>query len=115
MSKVTKTQHSTSERVNEMEKRIADLEEWAVDVRDAVGNTLKVQENLKAKLSDLEGRSQHNNLRIYGIPEGCEGSNVMEFVAEFIKSELNVLQDIDLQIQRAHRALVPKPSQEVQA
>ncbi|RXN25930.1 LINE-1 type transposase domain-containing 1 [Labeo rohita] len=114
MSDVTKTQQSTSERVNEMEKRIADLEEWAVDVRDAVSNTLKVQENLQAKLSDLEGRSRRNNLRIYGMPEGCEGSNVKEFVAEFIKSELNGLQDIDLQIQRAHRALVPKPSQEAQ-
>ncbi|KAL0161449.1 hypothetical protein M9458_045174, partial [Cirrhinus mrigala] len=83
MSEVTKTQQSTSERVNEMEKRIADLEEWAVDVRDT-HNTLKVQENLQAKLSDLEGRSRRNNLRIYGMPEGCEGSNVMEFVAEFI-------------------------------
>lgn len=101
---MTKTQKSTSERVDEMVKLIADLEEWGVDVRYAVSNTLKVQENLQAKLSDLEGRSRRNNLRIYGMPEGCEGRNVMEFVAEFIKSELSSLQDIDLQIQRAHRA-----------
>lgn len=114
MSKVIKTQQSTAERVNEMEKRIADLQEWAMNVRDAVGNTLKVQENLQAKLSDLKGRSPCNNLRIYRMPEGCEGSNVMEFVAEFIKSELICLQDIDLHIQRAHRALVSKPSQEEQ-
>lgn len=55
--KAMKTQQSTSERVDEMEKRIADLEEWGVDVRDAVNNTLKVQKNLQAKSSDLEGRS----------------------------------------------------------
>lgn len=114
LNEVTKTQKSTSERVDEMVKLIADLEEWGVDVRYAVSNTLKVQENLQAKLSDLEGRSRRNNLRIYGMPEGCEGRNVMEFVAEFIKSELSSLQDIDLQIQRAHRALVPKHSQDAQ-
>lgn len=51
---------------------------------------------------------------MYGMPEGCEGRNVMEFVAEFIKSELSSLQDTDLQIQRAHRSLVPKPSQDAQ-
>ena len=50
-------------------------------------------------MANLELRSRRNNIRIYGIPEGEEENNPMEFVANFWRSEL-ALGEIDLKIQR---------------
>ena len=61
------------------------------------------------KLDDLESRSRRNNLRIYGIPEDAElrSDSVVAFIDTWLKDELSI--ETDLQIQRAHRALAPKP------
>ena len=68
------------------------------------------QEALQAKLTELEARSRRNNLRIYGVPEESEGSNVLEFVTKLIKSEVGPpVAEMDLGIQHYHRALAPKP------
>lgn len=72
LNEVTKSLQLPSERVEEVEKWTANLEEWGVDVRD-----VKIQEDMQAKLTDLKSRTRQNNIRIYGIPEGCEGRNVI--------------------------------------
>lgn len=59
------------------------------------------------KLTDLESRSRRNNLRIFGVPEETEKGSVTQFVEEIIRSKLDI--ETDCQIQRAHRALAPKP------
>ena len=59
---------------------------------------------------DLESRSRQNNLRIYGIPEGKEGKSVAHFVSELLEKQLGLPPGVDLQIQQAHRALIPKPA-----
>lgn len=59
------------------------------------------------KLTDLESRSRRNNLRIFGVPEETEKGSVSQFVEELIQREVNI--ENDCQIQRAHRALAPKP------
>lgn len=101
---------TTKARVTEAEQRIADIEEWDVAASDALIQALENQKALQAKLTDLEARTRRNNLRVYGIPEGSEGSNLAEFVTKLIKSELGpLLADTDLGIQRCHRALAPKP------
>lgn len=100
---------NTEARVEEVETRVAEMEEWSVNVKDELLQALKEQESIVSKLTDLETRSRRNNLRIFGIPEGEEGNNACEFMERFIKSELQ-LPDIDLNIQRCHRSLGPKPS-----
>lgn len=72
LNEATKSLQLPSERVEEVEKRTVDLEEWGVNVRD-----VKIQEDMQAKLTDLKSRTRQNNIRIYGIPEGCEGRNVI--------------------------------------
>ncbi|MEQ2275761.1 hypothetical protein XENORESO_008280 [Xenotaenia resolanae] len=42
-------------------------------------SSLKEQE-LKEKLTDLEGRSRSNNMRIFGIPEGAKGDSIPCYV-----------------------------------
>ena len=51
-----------------------------------------------------------NNLRIYGIPKGKDGKSVAHFVCELLKKHLGLPPGVELQIQRAHRALIPKPA-----
>ncbi|KAJ8356681.1 hypothetical protein SKAU_G00194750 [Synaphobranchus kaupii] len=64
---------------------------------------------MQEKLVDLEGRSRKNTIRIYGVPEEKEGNSMFDFVEQFLKIELALAPDTNLQIQRAHRALARKP------
>merc|ERR1712131_159810 len=66
-------------------------------------------ESLRAKVTDVEARSRRSNLRCFGVREGAEGENVAEFMTELIKGEFDSLREVDLGIQRCHRALGPKP------
>lgn len=99
---------NTEMRMDEAEDRMAAMEEWSVYAKDVLLQTAQEQQRIQSKLTDLEARSRRNNLRIFGIPEGTEGSNAREFLEKFIRSEL-LLTDIDLGIQRCHRSLGPKP------
>lgn len=99
---------NTEVRMDDVEKRVAEIEEWNTGAKDVLLQTLQEQERIQSKLLDLETRSRRNNLRIFGIPEGEEGPNPGEFMEKFIKTELS-LPNIDLNIQRCHRSLGPKP------
>lgn len=94
-------------RLNEAETRINDIESANMVIKDALAKSLERQRAMQEKLTDLEGRSRRNNMRIYGVPEGAEGNSVSDFVEQLPKTELTV--KIDLHIQHAHRALARKP------
>ncbi|RXN38227.1 LINE-1 type transposase domain-containing 1 [Labeo rohita] len=98
----------TAERIDEAERRVAELEEGAAESREMLCQSIQMQEHLQERLLDLETRSRRNNIQIFGIPEGSEGNNVKDLVESIIKTELS-LSDLDLKIQRCHRALGPKP------
>lgn len=100
----------TRDRAEEATQRVADMEEWTAAAKEVLSQTLKNQDQMQAKLTDLESCLRRNNIRIYGIPEDTEGSNLQDFIESFIKTELQ-LQDTDLYIQRCHRAFGPKPPQ----
>lgn len=65
---------------------------------------------MQEKLTDLEGRSRRNNIQIFGLPEGIEGNSTAEYLEQFLKKDLEFSEETSLQIQRAHRALPPKPN-----
>lgn len=78
---------------------------------EVVSELLKLQAQLEAKLTDQEGRSRRDNIRIYRIAERSEnGSSTIKFIEELLKNGLVLDPMMDLHIQRAHRALVPKPT-----
>lgn len=99
--------HST--RLDETEERITGLESENVELKDALFHALKDQKTMQDKIKDLEGRSRRNNIRIYGIKEGAEGASMLKFISGLLKTELSLNDDLDLQIQRAHRSLGPRP------
>ncbi|KAL7842069.1 hypothetical protein SRHO_G00237580 [Serrasalmus rhombeus] len=56
-------------------------------------------------------RSRRGNIRIYRVPEGSEESfpYVTDFLEHLLKSTLDLDPSLELHIERAHRALAPKP------
>lgn len=99
-------------RLTEAEQRVEETETANIDLRDALLDSLKQQKLLQDKVTDLEGRSRRNNIRIYGIKEGTEGNSMLTFIDNFLKTELALDGTADLQIQRAHRSIGPKPRDE---
>ena len=65
--------------------------------------------DLQEKMTDLEGRSRRNNIRIFGIPEGTEENSTSKYLERILTTKLEFPRDTPLQIQRAHRALAQKP------
>lgn len=94
-------------RIGEMEENMADKERWDIGVKNALTQLLTNQCALQDKVSDLEGRSRRNNIRVYGLPEDSEGTSTVAFVENLIRLELG--DDLDLGMECAHRALAPKP------
>jgi len=91
--------------LNEAQARIEELETFNMEAKDALLTTLREQRKLQEKLTDLEGRSRRNNVRIFGVPEGSEGDSVIRFVEEILQRELALPEGTNLLIQRAHRAV----------
>lgn len=72
---------------------------------------LKLQEKLEARLTDQEGRSRRENIRLHGITEGAEDNSLMmaTFVENLFREKLDIPASTELRIERAHRSLGPKP------
>ena len=94
---------SLSDRIDEAESRLEQVEGWTEEATETLCTYLKRQRSLQQKLMDLESWSRGNNIRIFRVAEGEEGNSVLQFVEKFIKSELPASQEMDLKIQRAHQ------------
>lgn len=103
--------NNTNNRIDEAEMRIAEAEERVQGVEGAILEMLKRQTRLEARLTDQEGRARRDNIRIHGVSEGAEenSSSVMFFVEMLLKENLDLPPSTDLRIERAHRALGPRP------
>lgn len=97
------------ERVGQIEENMLDMERWDIGVKDTLTQLLTNQRALQEKVTDLEGRSRRNNIRIYGVPEDAEGTSAVTFIENFIKTELGSELGRGLGIERAHRTMAPKP------
>lgn len=63
---------------------------------------------LRAKVADSEGRSRRNNIKIRGIPETTQTSQLKKYTCDLMKVYLPTLSDSDLTVDRIH--CLPKPS-----
>lgn len=110
LATTTLTIQDHDKQLGEAAARIDELETWSATANTALQQSLKDQKTLMNRINDLESRSRRNNMRIYGVPEGIEGSSVQQFVEKLITDEKLIEDGTDLQIQRAHRSLALKPS-----
>uniref|UniRef100_A0A3B5AS13 L1 transposable element RRM domain-containing protein n=1 Tax=Stegastes partitus TaxID=144197 RepID=A0A3B5AS13_9TELE len=92
-----------------LEQHVMEGEEWSTEVHDIIKISLEQQRKLQEKVTDFEGRTRRNIVRIWGLKEGIEGDSVQEYVDKLIHRELGLAEDVKLEIQRAHRALALKP------
>ena len=91
--------HNQGSRLTEAEQRVNELETMNVDLRDSLLYCLKQQQSLQDKITDLEGRSRRNNIRINGIAEGAKGKAMLTFIANFLKEHTGRW-DLNHKIQR---------------
>ena len=84
-----------------LEARVSSLDDDGTN-----NNTLMVSmkswvEQLTEQMEYLENKSRQNNICIYNVPEGTEGSDTTAFLKQLIRDTLGVTGD--LTIVRAHR------------
>lgn len=108
-TETTKELVTQNARAGGAEQRIGEIESWNMEVKGALLQSLKQQKTLQDRLTDQEGRNRRNNIRIFGLKEGAEGGSVSHFIGRLLNTELSLPAETDLQIQRARRALMPKP------
>lgn len=90
--------------LNEVDRRVGETEKTCQELRTE-------NKSLWAKLNDLEGRSQRLNLKFVGINEGEEQGHTSQFISDLITDLFGHDHfPKPVKIDRAHRALLPKPS-----
>ncbi len=60
-------------------------------------------ERLTEKMTDIEDRSRRNNVRLVGLPEGAEGTDVAGFLRVNLSKWIPSLGGCNIEIDRAHR------------
>lgn len=99
---------SQTTNIAEAQTRIADMELACLEMKETLLAVVKENSQMRDKVIDLESRSRRNNMRIYGVLEEKEGRSVMEFVNELFKRHLTLPEGLELRIQPAHKASIPK-------
>lgn len=84
-----------SAQLTELEKRVVDAEERITASEDsnaahgkAIGFLLQREAELLERCEDLENRYRRQNLRLYQIPEGSEGRDVVAFIKKLLLTVL---------------------------
>ncbi len=71
--------------------------------RNAVTDLRNQLERLTEKMTDMEDKSRRNNIRLVGLPEGMEGSDVAGFLRVNLSKWIPSLKGRNIEIDRAHR------------
>ena len=100
-------------RVVDAEERITITEETTAAHGKAIGYLLQREAELVERCEDLQNRARRQNLRLYQVPEGSEGRDMVAFIKKLLPTVLTdlLLKEDDIRIDRAHRALMPKPKE----
>ena len=92
--------------LTEYESCVSALEDDITPLKTKLTAMEKVNAELTVKVTDLEGRSRRDNIRILNIKELTEGSDPVRFFEGFIPKVLKLLVK-SISIDRAHRSLGP--------
>ncbi|KAK7882765.1 hypothetical protein WMY93_028939 [Mugilogobius chulae] len=74
-------QQILEERIGGVENKAVNHEQRIKVMETSLEELRQQNKTLRSKLSDLEGRSRRNNLKIVGIPEGEEKGRPTDFVS----------------------------------
>ncbi len=83
--------------------RVDSVQATAREDRNAVTDLRNQLERLTEKMTDMEDKSRRNNVRLVGLPEGMEGSDVVGFLRINLSKWIPSLKGRNIKIDRAHR------------
>lgn len=101
--------NKTNQRISHAEDRIEEAETRMQNVEEIMQKMIKMQSHLESKQIDQEGRSRRDNIRIYNVPEGAEKNPMTDYIEQLLRDTLDFPPAAELHVERAHRALAPKP------
>lgn len=102
---------SLSSRMDEVEERVSELEGATDTSKQQVSALQEMVQRLQEHVEDLDNRGRRCNIKILGIPELKEGSDMIQFLQREIPTILE-RQFPTLEIQRAHRVPTGPPRRE---
>ncbi len=83
--------------------RVDSVQATAREDRNAVTDLRNQLERFTEKMTDMEDKSRRNNIRLVGLPEGMEGSDVAGFLRINLSKWIPSLKARNIEIDRAHR------------
>ncbi len=83
--------------------RVDSVQATTREDRNAVMELRNQLERLTEKMTDMEDKSRRNNVRLVGLPEGMEGSDVAGFLRLNLSKWIPSLKGHNIEIDRAHR------------
>lgn len=99
-------------RITDAETRISECDDRTSSLERKVAELEKTVKLLDARVLDAENRSRRDNLRITGLKEGTEGTQVVEFFETWLPEVLGLeTKNGRIKIDRAHRGRAPVPPQ----
>lgn len=101
----------TDTRLDEVGARILENEERLQKTEEAISKLLNMHKQTQLRLTNQERCLRRENVRIYGVLEGAEGEPkaMIQFVEKLPRENLDTDNEKNMVIERAHRALIPKP------
>ncbi|KAI2661964.1 LINE-1 type transposase domain-containing protein 1 [Labeo rohita] len=107
--------HSTvtahDQRIGSLESGLTEVSQRLEHLEAACSGLSKEKESLQLKVSDLEGRSRRQNVRIVGLPESIEGPRPTIFFSELLVEVFDhQILESPPELDRAHRIPAPKPA-----
>lgn len=91
----------TTCRLEQVEHRVGESLDTEVAHHKAIKYLMDKIVDMEERTEYLENKSRQNNVRIFNVPEKCEGSDMVAFLKKFFQETLHLTQDID--VTRAHR------------
>lgn len=100
------------EHLTHAEDQINQVEEGSTRSMHLLGYLRRRERQLEERCEELENFNRRNNLCIYGITEGSEKGDMVQWTLSFLRDLLDLPLDAALQNERAHRSLQQKPGYE---
>lgn len=99
------------ERVDDTERQASTLSSYVQDHHSALQYLLRKEEEHASHLDDIENRNRRNNIRVRGIPEIILHKDLDLTLQKIFASLMDSSPSNSIELDRAHRALGPRPSE----